>query len=93
LARDNKHAVEKEQAIKLIRAIVEIGSEKRGAHTAPGVGSVPLSEAVMRAVIAVAEHPEDPFKGICILTLTEIRKSWSRGLASVISDDTSCSAS
>jgi rapamycin-insensitive companion of mTOR len=73
LARDNKHAAEKEQVIKLIRAIVEIGSEKRGDHAAPGLGTVPLSEAVMRALVAVAEHPEDPFKSICILTLTEIR--------------------
>ncbi|KAI0073477.1 hypothetical protein K474DRAFT_1666532 [Panus rudis PR-1116 ss-1] len=71
LARDNKHIVEKEQVIKLIRAMVEIGSEKRSPH-AVGSGTVPLSEAIMRAVIAIAEQPEDPLKPICIQTLTEI---------------------
>ncbi|EJF61068.1 hypothetical protein DICSQDRAFT_147513 [Dichomitus squalens LYAD-421 SS1] len=72
LCRDNKHTVEKEQAIKLIRAIVEIGSERHSPHSTVGTGTVPLSDAVMRAVIAVAEYPEDPFKPICVQTLTEI---------------------
>ena len=72
LCRDNKHTVEKEQIIKLIRAIVEIGSERHPAHSAIGSGTVPLSDAVMRALIAVAEYPEDPFKPICVQTLTEI---------------------
>jgi hypothetical protein len=45
--------VGKEQAIKLIRAIVEIGSERA---ESPGV---PLFEPIMRACIAVAEHAED----------------------------------
>lgn len=74
LSRDNKHTVEKEQAIKLIRAIVEIGSLRRGPGTAVGFGTVPLSESVMRAVMAVAEHPDDPFKPICVQTLVEICK-------------------
>ncbi|KII86754.1 hypothetical protein PLICRDRAFT_43412 [Plicaturopsis crispa FD-325 SS-3] len=73
LARDNKHAMEKEQVIKLIRAIVEIGSARRHTHAAAaGLGTVPLSEPVMRAFIAVAEHPDDPFRPICIETLSEI---------------------
>ncbi|RPD54648.1 hypothetical protein L226DRAFT_535797 [Lentinus tigrinus ALCF2SS1-7] len=72
LSRDNKHTVEKEQVIKLIRAIVEIGSERHPTHSAIGSGNVPLSDAVMRALIAVAEYPEDPFKPICVQTLTEI---------------------
>lgn len=69
LHRDVKHAVEKEQAIKLIRAIVEIGSERRNSRS----GTVRLSDPVMRAFIAVAEHTEDPFRPICIETLAEIR--------------------
>ncbi len=73
LARDNKHMIEKEQVIKLLRAIVEIGSQRSTPGTAIGSGKVPLSETVMRAFIAVAEHPEDPFKPICVQTLTEIR--------------------
>ncbi|KAI0917225.1 hypothetical protein AcW1_007525 [Taiwanofungus camphoratus] len=72
LARDNKYAVEKEQVIKLIRAIVEIGSERRAPRSAVGSGTVPLCDAVMRAFIAVAEYPEDPFRSICMQTLIEI---------------------
>ncbi|KAI0061413.1 hypothetical protein BV25DRAFT_1900415 [Artomyces pyxidatus] len=71
LTLDNKHTVEKEQVIKLIRAIVEIGAQK-DPHNATCCGTVPLSEPVMRAFIAVAEQPEDPFKSICIQTLAEI---------------------
>lgn len=74
LSRDNKHTVEKEQVIKLIRSVVEIGSLRRGLNSAVGTGTVPLSEAVMRAFMAVAEHPDEPFRPICIQTLTEIRK-------------------
>ena len=74
LSRDNKHSVEKEQVIKLIRAIVDLGSERHMSHSGVGSGSVPLSDAVMRALIAVAEYPEDPFKPICVQTLTEIRE-------------------
>lgn len=36
-------------------------------------GSVQLSEVVVRSIIAVAEHVEDPFRLVCIETLTEIR--------------------
>lgn len=74
LSRDGKYAMEKEQVIKLIRAIVEIGSERRrpGAANACASGAVPLSSAVMRSVIAVAESTDDPFRAICLQTLTEI---------------------
>ncbi|CCL99718.1 uncharacterized protein FIBRA_01740 [Fibroporia radiculosa] len=72
LSRDNKHAIEKEQVIKLIRAIVEIGSERRAPGGGAGCGAVPLSNAVMRALIAVAESIEDPFRLISVQTLTEI---------------------
>jgi len=74
LARDNKHAVEKEQVIKLIRTIVTIGSERRDPHDAAGSGTVPLSEPVMRAFIAVADSVDDPFRPICVQTLAEIHK-------------------
>ncbi|KAF9077790.1 Rapamycin-insensitive companion of mTOR, N-term-domain-containing protein [Rhodocollybia butyracea] len=68
LHRDNKSAVEKEQAIKLIRAIVEMGTVYNGGAS----GAVPLSEPVIRAFIAVAEHADDPFRFICIQTLAEL---------------------
>ncbi|KAJ7600701.1 Rapamycin-insensitive companion of mTOR, N-term-domain-containing protein [Mycena floridula] len=72
LTRDNKHAVEKEQVIKLIRTIVEVGTVRRESGNGGGPGTVPLSEPVMRAFIAVAEHVEDPFRPICIQSLAEI---------------------
>jgi rapamycin-insensitive companion of mTOR len=74
LSRDNKFAVEKEQVIKLIRAIVQIGVEQRTPYSATAVSRVPLSEPVLRAFIAVAEHVEEPFRQICVLTLAEIRE-------------------
>ncbi|KAH8114744.1 Rapamycin-insensitive companion of mTOR, N-term-domain-containing protein [Phellopilus nigrolimitatus] len=68
LTRDNKYATEREQVVKLLRVVVEIGAERRSA----GLGHVPLAEPVMRALIAVAEHPEDPLRQICCETLVEI---------------------
>jgi rapamycin-insensitive companion of mTOR len=72
LARDNKHAVEREQVIKLIRAVVDIVSEKRDRRGNTGSNLVPLSEPIMRAFVAVAEHAEDPFRQICVQTLAEM---------------------
>jgi len=67
--------MEKEQVIKLIRTIVALGSERRDPHGAAGSGTVPISEPVMRAFIAVADYAEDPFRPICVQTLAEICKS------------------
>lgn len=72
LALDNKHTVEKEQAIKLIRTIVTIGSRRKDSNHASSTGTVPLSERVVRAFIAVAEQPDDPFRSSAIQTLAEI---------------------
>jgi len=74
LSRDNKFTVEKEQVIKLIRAIVQIGAEQRAPYNATTTSRVPLSEPVLRAFIAVAEHVDEPFRQICVLTLAEIRE-------------------
>ena len=74
LTRDNKHATEREQAVKLIRTIVEVGAERRDPHMSAGLGRVPLSESVMRALIAIAEHTEDPLCQISCETLVEIRE-------------------
>ena len=74
MSRDNKFAVEKEQVIKLIRAIVQIGAEQRTPYNATATSRVPLSEPVLRAFIAVAEHVDDPFRQISVLTLAEIRE-------------------
>jgi rapamycin-insensitive companion of mTOR len=72
LALDIKHTVEKEQAIKLIRTIAAIGSQKRGSTHVPCNGAVPLSERVMRAFVSVAEQLDDPFRPVAVQTLTEI---------------------
>lgn len=74
MARDSKHAVEKEQALKLIRSLVEIGTQRRSPSDGAGFGasSVPLSESVIRAIVAVAEHGEDHFRFLSLLTLAEI---------------------
>ena len=74
LARDNKHHLEKEQVVLLIRSLVDIGNSILERRAGAGCGSVPVSEPVMRAVVAIAEQAEDPFRGICLVTLTEIRE-------------------
>ena len=74
MSRDNKFAVEKEQVIKLIRAIVQVGAEQRTPYNATATSRVPLSEPVLRAFVAVAEHVDEPFRQICVLTLAEIRE-------------------
>ena len=76
LCRDNKYAVEKEQVIKLIRTVIEVGSTRPEPLAANASGIVPLSEPVMRSLIAIAEHVEHPFRSICIQTLAEIRESF-----------------
>ncbi|KAJ7644182.1 Rapamycin-insensitive companion of mTOR, N-term-domain-containing protein [Roridomyces roridus] len=72
LTRDNKFVMEKEQVIKLIRTVVEVGTVRNDSGGSTGSRKVPLSGAVMRAFVAVAEHTEDPFRSICIQTLAEI---------------------
>ncbi|KAF8606948.1 hypothetical protein BDV93DRAFT_331061 [Ceratobasidium sp. AG-I] len=77
-SRDNKHGIEKESALNLIRKIVEVGSKHPTkadvSNKGKGVpaGCVPISEAVIRALIAVADHPEDPLRFVCLMTLAEI---------------------
>ena len=61
LAKDNKAAIEREQALKFIRAFLDV---KDGAQE--------LSNAVARAVVSVAEHFEDRLRNIAVLTLTEL---------------------
>jgi len=73
MVRDSKHHIEKEQAILLIRSLINSGSTNPERQSGTDRGRVPLSEPIMRAMIAVAEQPEEPFRGICLVTLTEIR--------------------
>lgn len=61
LVKESKVSVEREQALKFIRAFLEVKD-----------GVKEVSRAVMRIIVAVAEHTDDRLRNICILTLAEI---------------------
>ncbi|KAI9826112.1 MAG: hypothetical protein M1832_000561 [Thelocarpon impressellum] len=61
LVKEGKASVEREQALKFIRAFLDVKD---------GVREV--SRAVVRTMVAVAEHSEDRLRSICIETLAEI---------------------
>ena len=61
LVKKGKAILEREQAVKFVRAFLDVKD-----------GVFELSTGVIRALIAVAEHNEDRLKNICILTLTEL---------------------
>lgn len=71
LTRDIKLAREREQVIKLVRVLVELSGDRHASFTPPGCGNVLVTEPIMRAVIAIAEQPEDPLRLICCETLIE----------------------
>lgn len=61
LIKDNKADVEREQALKFVRAFIDV---KDGVRE--------LSRAVVRTIAAVAEAPEERLRPICLETLAEI---------------------
>lgn len=61
LAKDRKADVEREQALKFVRAFLDV---KDGARE--------MSRAIIRAIVSVAEHAEDRLRPICIETLAEV---------------------
>ncbi len=61
LIKERKADVEREQALKFVRAFLDI---KDGVHE--------ISRGVVRTIASVAEHNEDRLKAICIETLAEI---------------------
>ncbi|KAH8594705.1 Rapamycin-insensitive companion of mTOR, N-term-domain-containing protein [Bisporella sp. PMI_857] len=61
LIKERKADVEREQALKFVRAFLEVKG-----------GVSEISRAVMRTIAAVAEHTEDRLRPICIETLAEI---------------------
>ncbi|QDS75740.1 hypothetical protein FKW77_008368 [Venturia effusa] len=61
LVKESKASVEREQALKFIRAFLDVKD-----------GVQELSRAVIRIVVAVAEHSDDRLRNIAILTLAEI---------------------
>lgn len=61
MTKERKADVEREQALKFVRAFLEVTD---------GVREV--SRGIVRTIAAVAEHSEDRLKAICIETLAEI---------------------
>ncbi|KAK3380417.1 Rapamycin-insensitive companion of mTOR, N-term-domain-containing protein [Lasiosphaeria ovina] len=61
LIKDRKADVEREQALKFVRAFLDV---KDGVRE--------ISRAVVRAIAAIAEEPEERLRPICIETLAEI---------------------
>lgn len=61
LVKKGKAILEREQAVKFVRAFLDV---KDGVNE--------ISRGVVRAIVAVAEHHEDRLKNICILTLVEL---------------------
>lgn len=61
LVKESKASVEREQALKFIRAFLDV---KEGVEE--------ISRAVIRIIVAVAEHTDDRLRNIAILTLAEL---------------------
>jgi len=61
LIKDNKASIEREQALKFIRAFLDV---KDGVHE--------ISNAVLRTIVSIAEHHEDRLRNIALLTVSEV---------------------
>ncbi|KAL2410849.1 Target of rapamycin complex 2 subunit ste20 [Exophiala dermatitidis] len=61
LVKKNNATLEREQAVKFVRAFLDV---KEGVYE--------LSRAVVRSLVAVAEAHDDNLKDICLLTLAEL---------------------
>lgn len=61
LVKEGKASLEREQALKFVRAFLDVKD-----------GVCELSRAVVRTIVAVAEHPDDRLRNISIMTLAEI---------------------
>ena len=61
LVKEGKASIEREQALKFVRAFLSV---KNGVRE--------ISNAVMRVIVSVAEHHEDRLRSIAILTVSEV---------------------
>ncbi|PGG99617.1 hypothetical protein AJ79_08477 [Helicocarpus griseus UAMH5409] len=61
LVKETKATMEREQALKFVRAFLDVKD-----------GVQEISRAVVRTLVSIAEHREDRLRNICIMTLTEI---------------------
>lgn len=61
LIKENKASIEREQALKFVRAFLDVKD-----------GVKELSNAVVRTIASVAEHHEDRLRNMSLLTISEI---------------------
>ncbi|KAL2834342.1 Rapamycin-insensitive companion of mTOR, N-term-domain-containing protein [Aspergillus cavernicola] len=61
LVKEGKASIEREQALKFVRAFLDVKD-----------GVKEVSRAVVRTIVSVAEHPEDRLRNISLMTLAEI---------------------
>ncbi|KAL3474843.1 Rapamycin-insensitive companion of mTOR, N-term-domain-containing protein [Aspergillus californicus] len=61
LVKESKASIEREQALKFVRAFLDV---KDGVYE--------ISRAVVRTIVSVAEHHEDRLRNISLMTLAEI---------------------
>ena len=61
LVKKGKAMLEREQAVKFVRAFLDVKD-----------GVCEISKAVVRSLVAVAEHQDDRLRNICLLTLAEL---------------------
>ena len=61
LVKDGKASIEREQALKFVRAFLDV---KDGVYE--------ISNAILRTIVSVAEHHEDRLRNMAILTISEI---------------------
>ena len=61
LVKESKANLEREQALKFVRAFLDVKD-----------GVCELSRAVVRTIVAVAEHADDRLRNISVMTLAEI---------------------
>jgi hypothetical protein len=70
LVKESKASVEREQALKFVRAFLDVKD-----------GVKEVSRGIVRTLVAIAEQGDDRLRSMCIETLAEIRKSpslWGR---------------
>ena len=65
LTRDQRYDVEREQALKLVRSIIDMPG---------GVDLIPQS--LVRTIIAIAEQSDDKLRNVSLETLCEIGKAF-----------------
>ncbi|GAB7339348.1 hypothetical protein MBLNU457_5992t1 [Dothideomycetes sp. NU457] len=61
LVKESKARVEREQALKFVRAFLDV---KDGVHE--------IEASIVRIIVAIAEHSEDRLRPLCIMTLAEM---------------------